>query len=106
MGLNQTVKVYRIPSGANNAAPQADRARSARRFGTWTLLSSIVRLYAVSQMENRGLYVLALWTYVIAGAHFVVEWLVFGDQPTVRALAVAGVSMVWMVAQWNFYVQA
>ena len=103
MGLFQTVKAYQNTTVPNTS--QTDGARSARRFGTWTLLSGIIRLYAVYNIHNNALYVLALWTYVIAGAHFAAEKVFFGDRLNVGALSVASVSTGWMLAQWSFYVK-
>ena len=82
---------------------------SARTFGTWTLLSAIVRLYASYYISNPQLYQLAFWSYVIAAGHFYSEWLVFGSIRFGKGLAgpaiVSGVSLVWMYTAWDFYVQ-
>ena len=81
---------------------------SARTFGTWTALSSIVRLYTAYNITNPLLYQLCLWTYGIAFAHFLSEWLVFGSARWGKGLAspvvVSTVSTVWMLAQWGSYV--
>ncbi len=82
---------------------------SARLFGTWTLLASVIRLYAAYNISNPELYQLALWTYGIALMHFASEWLIYG---TARwgtglgmAVAVASTSLLWMVNQWGWYVR-
>jgi hypothetical protein len=81
---------------------------SARTFGTWTALSSIIRLYAAYNISNPVVYQLALWTYGVAFAHFLSEWLVFGSARWGRGLAspvfVSTVTMGWMLVQWGSYV--
>ncbi|EME44215.1 hypothetical protein DOTSEDRAFT_172319 [Dothistroma septosporum NZE10] len=81
---------------------------SARTFGTWTALSSIVRLYTAYNITDPLVYQLCLWTYGIAFAHFFSEWLVFGSAKWGQGLAspviVSTVSTVWMLIQWRSYV--
>ncbi|OAL64407.1 ergosterol biosynthesis protein Erg28 [Trichophyton rubrum] len=43
---------------------------SSRKFGTWTFLSSVIRMYAAYYVSNPQVYDLAMWTYGIALAHF------------------------------------
>ena len=82
---------------------------SARTFGTWTAISSIVRLYAAYNIQAPVVYQLCFWTFVVAGFHFYSEWLVFGTARFGRGLAgplaVATGSGVWMIAQWGGYVR-
>ncbi|KAK0261993.1 ergosterol biosynthesis protein [Friedmanniomyces endolithicus] len=82
---------------------------SARTFGTWTALSSIIRLYAAYHIQEPVVYQLALWTYGLAFAHFASEWLVFGTARWGRGLAgpifVSTVTGSWMLAQWSSYVR-
>lgn len=81
---------------------------SARTFGTWTALSSIVRLYTAYHINNPVVYEICLWTYAIAFAHFFSEWLVFGSARWGRGLAspvaVSTLTMAWMLSQWSYYV--
>lgn len=51
---------------------------SSRTFGTWTFLASVLRLYAAYNITNPVVYDLAIWSYIIAGWHFLSEWLIFG----------------------------
>ncbi|EGP87629.1 unnamed protein product [Zymoseptoria tritici ST99CH_1A5] len=101
--LRGTREVY----AGNN--PSAVTPLSARTFGTWTGLSSIIRLYAAYNISNPVVYQLALWTYGIAFAHFFSEWLIFGTAKWGRGLGgpvfVSTVTTVWMVAQWGWYVR-
>lgn len=80
---------------------------SSRTFGTWTFLSSVVRLYAAYNISNPPIYQLALWTYVIALTHFGSEWLVFGTarmgKGLIGPLCVASGSLMWMLLKWEVY---
>ena len=80
---------------------------SARTFGTWTLLSSIIRLYAAYHISNTPVYHIAFASYIIAAVHFGSEWLVFGSTRLGAGLAgplvVSSVTITWMVMQWGFY---
>ena len=80
---------------------------SSRTFGTWTFLASIIRLYAAYNISNPLMYQLALWTYVIALAHFASEWLVFGTakmgKGLIGPLCVSSGTLVWMLLQWEVY---
>ena len=80
---------------------------SSRTFGTWTLLSSIIRMYAAYNISDPLVYHLTLWTFVLALAHFLSEWLLFGTAKMGRGLigpvCVATGSLVWMLVQWEFY---
>jgi hypothetical protein len=68
-----------------------------------------VRLYAAYNIEDPVVYQLALWTYGIAFAHFLSEWLVFGSARWGRGLAspvvVSTFTLTWMLAQWGNYVR-
>ncbi|KAK8210179.1 ergosterol biosynthesis protein [Zalaria obscura] len=83
---------------------------SARTFGTWTAITSVVRLYAAYHIEQQGMYELALWSFGVAWAHFMSEWLVFGTTRWGKGLAgpavVSTSSLVWMWLQWDHYVKA
>jgi len=83
---------------------------SSRTFGTWTLIQSIVRLYAAYNIDNPQIYQMAILTYAVAWLHFMSEWWVFGTARWGRGLAgpvfVATGSLVWMSAQWGYYIPA
>lgn len=80
----------------------------SRMFGTWTFLSCVVRLYAAYKIDVPEVYMLTLWTFVIAMVHFGTEWMVFGTMRAGKGLApvmvVPVVSIAWMIAHWGFYV--
>ena len=81
---------------------------SARTFGTWTFLTSIVRLYAAYNIDNPVAYQLAIWTYAVAFAHFMSEWFYFGTTrwgaPLAGPAVVSTSGLVWMFMQWRYYV--
>lgn len=91
-----------------NTAPHLVTPLSGRTFGTWTFLSAIVRFYAAFNIHDPVVYKLAFATYVVAWAHFMGEWFVFGTAKWNRALAgpvfVSTGSLVWMLASWEGYV--
>lgn len=96
-------------AGDNKTSSQSPvNELSARTFGTWTALSSIVRLYTAYNITDPLMYQICLWTYALAFAHFFTEWLVFGSARWGKGLAspviVSTVSTVWMVMQWGNYV--
>ena len=100
---------------------------SARTFGTWTLLSAVVRLYAALDIHNPTLYKLALVSYYLAFGHFVSEVAVYKTagkgalSPFIvscKSLPIRGnfewrltdtrstaTSIVWMHTQWAYYVR-
>lgn len=103
--LALTRKVY-------SAAPQSEVTNlSARTFGTWTFLTSIVRFYgAYNLVGNSTMYDLAIWTFVVASIHFNTEWLWFKncklDKGLAGPLVVSTASLIWMFNQRSFYVGA
>jgi hypothetical protein len=107
VSLGPTQKVYTGPTSDSKASPVT--ALSARTFGTWTLLASVVRLYAAYNIDNKPVYEIAFWTYVIAAGHFFSEWLVFGSTRMGKGLAgpaiVSTVSIAWMILQKEFYLK-
>ncbi|KAG5207120.1 Ergosterol biosynthetic protein 28 [Trichophyton interdigitale] len=80
---------------------------SSRKFGTWTFLSSVIRMYAAYYVSNPQVYDLAMWTYGIALAHFASEWLIFGTAKAqgrfISPLIVASCSLTWMFTQRSWY---
>ncbi|CCX12614.1 Erg28 like protein-domain-containing protein [Pyronema domesticum] len=90
--------------------PQDVNTLSSRTFGTWTFLSAIVRCYAAYNIANQGVYDICIWSYLIAGAHFVSEWLIFGTASLgaglTGPLVVSSSSLIWMLTQREFYTGA
>ncbi|CAO2652901.1 Nn.00g023120.m01.CDS01 [Neocucurbitaria sp. VM-36] len=109
--LHFTARVYNpSPIDPPPQTPKHVTALSSRTFGTWTFLTSLVRLYAAYNITNGAFYQLAMWTYVIAWGHFVSEWFVFKTtrwgKPLAGPLIVANTSLIWMFLQWGYYVKA
>ena len=102
MTTKNTREVY-VTSGPETTA------LSSRLFGTWTVVSAVVRLYAAYNISNPQLYQLAIWSYAIAWVHFMSEWTVFKTVAWGRGLAgpvlISTGSLIWMVSQWGYYVQ-
>ena len=90
-------------------APHQVTSLSGRTFGTWTFLSSIIRLYAALNIHDPLVFQLALATYGVAWLHFVSEWVGFGTARWGRALAgpvvVSTGTLAWMLSTWGSYVQ-
>ncbi|KAI5288071.1 ergosterol biosynthesis protein [Ascosphaera aggregata] len=88
-----------------NNAPQ--NPMQSRAFGTWTFLSSVVRCYAAYHIDNAPVYTLAMWTYGIALAHFLGEWLIFSTAKAqgrfMSPFFVASGSLLWMWLQRDWY---
>jgi hypothetical protein len=82
---------------------------SARTFGTWTLIQSMVRLYCAYNVSNPQIYQMAFLTYAVAWCHFMSEWFVFRTAkwgtPLAGPVIVANSTIVWMLVQWGFYVK-
>ncbi|RPB08024.1 ergosterol 28 [Morchella conica CCBAS932] len=100
MTLHFTKRVY-------SGRPDQVNWLSSRTFGTWTFMASVLRLYAAYNITNPVVYDLAIWSYIIAGWHFLSEWLIFGTASWGAGLAgpicVSSLSTVWMITQRGLY---
>ncbi|KAF9893794.1 hypothetical protein FE257_009964 [Aspergillus nanangensis] len=83
---------------------------SSRTFGTWTFLSSVVRMYAAYHLTTPAVYDLAMWSFGIALVHFLGELVAFGSAKLkgrfVSPLIVASSSLTWMWLQRDGYLSA
>lgn len=113
VSLKGTQEVYAGPAATTDSKVGKEQSSpvtplSARTFGTWTAISSIVRLYAAYHICDPTIYEICMWTFAIAFMHFMSEWLVFGTARWSRGLAgpvfVATGTLAWMVVQRNAYV--
>ncbi|CAD1809270.1 Ergosterol biosynthetic protein 28 [Candida parapsilosis] len=99
--LTLTKRVY-------NAKPQQVTNLSARTFGTWTLITSIVRLYGAYYITNPQVYQLTQFTFGVAAFHFLSEWLIFRTTSLGKGLAgplvVSSLSLAWMWLYKDYYV--
>lgn len=127
VSVGSTVQCYRTTKLANQmynadsqklalekprSVPQSDpqvTALSARTFGTWTLITSILRCYAAYNISNPAMYQLAFASYLVAFSHFASEWLVFKtarwNSTFASPFLISTGTMVWMLSQWRSYVQ-
>jgi len=84
-------------------------ALQARTFAAWTLTSAVVRAYAAYNINNKILYDIALITYLIAFGHFSSELFIFRtarlNLPLLSPVIVSSTSLIWMLYQYDFYVQ-
>ncbi len=109
--LTYTQRVYAGP--ANGKSPEAVTSPvtplSARTFGTWTFITSIVRLYAAYHIDEPAWYQIAFWTYLVAWGHFMSEMAVYKTArwrgPWLAPAIVATSSLVWMTMQYSYYVK-
>ncbi|KAG2413584.1 hypothetical protein HFD88_002773 [Aspergillus terreus] len=83
---------------------------SSRTFGTWTFLSSVIRMYAAYNITTPAVYDMAMWSFGIALVHFVGEWLGFSSAQLkgrfVSPLIVASSTLAWMWTQRDGYLGA
>lgn len=99
-----------VPAVAND--PQArDQITplAGRLFGTWTMVSCMVRLYAAYNLHLGPVYDMAICTYAIALVHFIGELLVFKGMrlggPQTIPLVLAVTALIWMPTVRSHYVQ-
>ncbi|AMD20639.1 HDL105Cp [Eremothecium sinecaudum] len=87
--------------------PSETTALSARTFGTWTLVSSVIRLYGAFHLNEEHIYQLTFISYVIALLHFGSEWLIFRTcklgKGLTGPLVVSSLSLFWMYTQKEYY---
>ncbi|KAI1334486.1 transmembrane domain-containing protein [Xylariaceae sp. FL0016] len=83
---------------------------AARLFGTYTLISAIVRIYASYSLHLAPVYNITLWTYIVALAHFGSEYAYYRtaylSPPILFPFFFASVGITWMLTQYSFYVEA
>lgn len=74
---------------------------SNRTFGTWTALAAVVRCYAAYHLNDPVVWKIALSSYLIAGSHFLSEWLIFKTaamgKGLLSPLLVASFTTAWMI---------
>jgi len=89
--------------------PEQVTGLCSRTFGTWTLLSGIIRLYCAYHIDEKAVYDITIWTYVVVLFHFGSEWLHFRTSNLGAGLygplIVGTTSLTWMLAQYSFYVK-
>ncbi|OJJ46782.1 hypothetical protein ASPZODRAFT_132936 [Penicilliopsis zonata CBS 506.65] len=109
-----TLSAYANPSyvaelynGRTSQGESYTNAFSGRVFGTWNLVSCVVRMYAAYNIAEPVVYDLAMWTFGIALLHFTGEWLIFGTAQLkgrfVSPMIVASSCLLWMFTQRGGY---
>ena len=97
------------PSNTPLAPDSTVTALQARTFGTFTLIQSLVRLFAAYHISDPAFYQLGVCTYAVAFGHFMAEWWYFGTAkwgaPLAGPIIVSTGTLLWMWLQWGFYVQ-
>ncbi|CCH60968.1 hypothetical protein TBLA_0D04720 [Henningerozyma blattae CBS 6284] len=99
-GLELTRRVY-------ENKPLETTYLSARTFGTWTIISSIIRLYGSLFITESHVYQLVFLSYIVALFHFSSEWLIFRTCKLGKGIMgpfiVATTSLTWMYLQKEYY---
>ncbi|KAL2760263.1 hypothetical protein ACRALDRAFT_1078949 [Sodiomyces alcalophilus JCM 7366] len=96
-------------AASSNAADQVTPLMG-RLFGTWTLITSIVRMYAAYHLRHGHMFDLAWWTYVIAFSHFSSEMFIFKSmtfgKPQIGPFVFASLALFWMPLTRSYYVDS
>lgn len=109
--LSYTRRLYAGPADGKKteAATSSVTPLSARTFGTWTFMASIVRLYAAYHIDEPAWYQVAFWTFLVAFGHFMSEMAVYKTArwrgPWLAPATVATSSIIWMAMQHSYYVK-
>lgn len=92
------------PHAADQVTPLAGRL-----FGTWTLITCIVRCYAAYNLHIGPVYNIAYATYAVALAHFATELFVYRSMtfglPQLFPFTLATWALVWMPVVRHHYVE-
>ncbi|KAF6013879.1 hypothetical protein HII13_001128 [Brettanomyces bruxellensis] len=87
--------------------PEEVTPLSARTFGTWTLISAIIRYFAAYHINDINVYNICIASYCVALWHFGSEWLYYKsckfDKGLFGPLIVSTCSIAWMLSQREFY---
>lgn len=80
---------------------------AARLYGTWTLLSAILRTYCCYRLYDQTAYILTMITFAITTCHFTSEWMVFKtikvNKSCFLALTAPPFTLAWMLLAYPFY---
>uniref|UniRef100_A0AAY4C4P6 Ergosterol biosynthetic protein 28 n=1 Tax=Denticeps clupeoides TaxID=299321 RepID=A0AAY4C4P6_9TELE len=85
IAMGNTVQSFRDHSFLSEklytGTPEFVNGLQARTFGIWTFLSSIIRCACAIDIQNRTLYHVTLWTFVLALGHFLSEAFIYKTAP-------------------------
>ncbi|KAG5937285.1 hypothetical protein E4U60_001995 [Claviceps pazoutovae] len=100
---DKLVSAQNDPKATDQMTPLAGRL-----FGTWTLITSIVRCYAAYNLHLGPMYNIAYWTYIVAFGHFFTEKFMFKSMtfglPQVFPFTLATCALIWMPLVRDHYV--
>ena len=110
MALGNSIQCYITLAYTKRLYPRTTvTALSARTFSAWSSLAALIRIYTAYHISDPLWYQMSLWSYLIVLVHFLSEWLVFGTTeigaPFLSPMIVASTSLIWMLVQWNAYVE-
>lgn len=100
-----------VPATKANDPKAADQLTplAGRLFGTWTIITSIIRCYAAYNLHIGPMYTIAMWTYVVALGHFASELFVFRSMsfgvPQLFPFTLATMALIWMPMVRDYYVE-
>lgn len=79
----------------------------ARTFGTWTIISAVIRYFAAYHINDINVYNICIASYCVALWHFGSEWIFYRsckfDKGLFGPLIVSTCSITWMLSQREFY---
>ncbi|KFA61987.1 hypothetical protein S40285_07911 [Stachybotrys chlorohalonatus IBT 40285] len=98
-----------VPAQSNPKATDQLTPLAGRLFGTWTLITCIVRCYAAYNLHIGPIYDLAIWTYVVALSHFASELFIYKSMtfglPQMFPFTLATCALIWMPLVRSSYVE-
>jgi len=98
-----------VPDQANPKASDQLTPLASRLFGTWTLITCVVRCYAAYNLHIGPIYNIAIWTYVVALGHFASELFVYKSMtfglPQLFPFTLATTALIWMPMVRDYYVE-
>lgn len=98
-----------IPDQTNPKAEDQLTPLAGRLFGTWTLITCVVRCYAAYNLHIGPVYDLAIATYVVAFGHFASELFIFKSMtlgvPQFFPFTLASCALIWMPMVRDQYVE-